>query len=88
MLGQSSEVGVGTRIDIAGPVDDPLRDVIVPPGPPKIVKEIRYCFSQRNPICDPICCSSERHGMLSLRRQEVTQLGVILVILELRKDPL
>ena len=88
MLGQSSEIRVGTRIEIAWPVDDPLRDVIVVPGPPKIVKEVRYCFSQRNPICNPICCSGKCHGMPSLRRQEVTQLGLILVILELREDPL
>jgi hypothetical protein len=68
VLGQSSEVGVGTRIDIAWPVGDPLRDVIVAPGPPKIVKEVRHCFPQRNTICDPICRSSDRHGMPSPRR--------------------
>jgi len=85
VLGQSSEVRVGTRIEIAWPVGDPLRDVIVSPGPPKIVKEVRRCFPQRNAICDPICCSYERHGMPSLRRQEVAQLGVIL---DLREDPL
>lgn len=85
MLGQSSKVGVSTRIEIAWPVGDPPRDIIVVPGPPKIVNEVRHRFPQRNAIRDPIRCSGERHRMPSLRRQEVAQLGITL---GLREDPL
>ena len=87
MLGQSAKVGVGTRVEVAGPLGDPLRNVIVVPGPPKIVNEVGHRFSQRDATHDPICCVRKGHRMSSSWRQDVAQLGAI-ATLELREDPL
>jgi hypothetical protein len=87
VLGQRAEVGVGTRVEVAGPLGDPLRNVIVVPGPPEIVNEVGHRFAQSDATHDPIRCVSKGHRMPSPRRQDVAQLGAI-AILTLRKDPL
>lgn len=87
MLGQRTEVGVGTWVNVAGPLADPVGGVLVAPGPPEIVNEVGYRFPQRNATRDPICCPGKGHRMPGPRRQKVTQFAGV-VIPQLREDPL
>ena len=87
VLGQRTEVGVGTRVEVAGPLGDPLSDVIVVPSPAKIVNEVGHRFAQRDAARDPIRGVRQSHRMPALRRQDIAQPAAIIVH-ELREDPL
>ncbi len=87
VLGECSEVGIGARIDVARPLGDPPRNVVLVPRPSQIVDEVGHRFPECGPGRDPVCCPSQRHRMPSLDGQEVPQLDTV-VILKVCEDPL
>lgn len=87
VLGQRTEVGVGTRFDVTRPLGNPPCDIVGVPGPPQIIDEVSHRCPERSATRNPVCCSGQGHRMPGLRRQKIVQLRTI-AILELREDPL
>lgn len=87
VLGERGEVGIGARIEVAWPLSDPPRGVVLIPRPPQIVDEVGHRLAEGNPSRDPVRRPSQRHRMPSLGGQEMPQLDIV-GLLTMGEDPL